>query len=163
MSKYDPAFRDARGAYQRDEWSAVSDVGRAFAAAAATPLGFGEIDGPDGSTCINGRRGEDLRPIQAYVEGRQRDLTPAGVAPVDFDLTRVLSPGRLTDAEVGAVTRLALREVLPCELVGERGFRVFFGYDYLVGVRGDDACAAAVAAVRALGIFVEETGPRPGG
>ena len=30
ITKYNPAFRDERGAYLKDEWTSVSDVGKSF-------------------------------------------------------------------------------------------------------------------------------------
>jgi len=30
VTKYDPAWRDASGAYIVDEWTSVTDIGRAF-------------------------------------------------------------------------------------------------------------------------------------
>ena len=30
VCKYDPAFRDEKGAYKKDEWTDFSDIGRAF-------------------------------------------------------------------------------------------------------------------------------------
>ena len=30
VTKYDPAFRDSNGSFSRDEWTAISDVGRIY-------------------------------------------------------------------------------------------------------------------------------------
>jgi hypothetical protein len=44
VTKYDPAHRDARGAYTRDEWTAVSDIGRAFGGVVLTEPEYRRVE-----------------------------------------------------------------------------------------------------------------------
>ena len=37
VTKYDPRFRDPSGAYMREEWTAVSDIGRTFGGVTLLP------------------------------------------------------------------------------------------------------------------------------
>jgi len=44
VTKYDPANRDAQGAYTREEWSAVSDIGHAFAGVVLTEPEYQRVE-----------------------------------------------------------------------------------------------------------------------
>ena len=44
VTMYDPAHRDASGAYTRDDWTAVSDVGSAFAGVVLTEVEYQRVE-----------------------------------------------------------------------------------------------------------------------
>jgi hypothetical protein len=44
ITKYNPAFRGEAGASTRDEWTAVSDIGRAFAGAVLTETEYQRVE-----------------------------------------------------------------------------------------------------------------------
>jgi len=118
VTKYDPAYRDPGGAFQRDEWASVSDLGRSFA---GVLLGAAEY-----------QRVED-----AYIVVATALLRGAGVISlmasgleVRTDRLPPLANGVILDlAAAGAVVRRMLPEKIWCCLESENGF-VHVGYDY---------------------------------
>lgn len=44
VTKYDPAHRDRHGAYTRDDWISVSDIGRAFAGVVLTETEYRRVE-----------------------------------------------------------------------------------------------------------------------
>jgi hypothetical protein len=44
VTKYDPAHRTRRGAYTRDEWTSVSDIGRAFSGVVLTEAEYRRVE-----------------------------------------------------------------------------------------------------------------------
>jgi hypothetical protein len=162
VCKYDPAFRDENGAYQRDEWTSVSDIGRSF-------------DGVvlDVHTYLSA---ED-----AYVRAVREFMADAGVSTlrvvslkpaVDLDslrryglpdaneLTRLVDELRegteLSGTELDQVCRLCLREVLPCRLESPGRLVARVGYDYYLHIGTAARSERAIAKVHELGLFVHE-------
>ena len=44
VTKYNPALRDARGAYIADEWTSVKDIGRAFGGVVLTDSEYRRVE-----------------------------------------------------------------------------------------------------------------------
>ncbi|HEY1381745.1 MAG TPA: hypothetical protein VGF55_33410 [Gemmataceae bacterium] len=143
VTKYDPAHRDGAGAYTRDEWTAVSDIGRAFGGAVLTEAEY--------------RRVED-----AYAASAVAFLTEAGVPALTVAGLENAAAARLSFAdgsllrptEVGEVVRRVLREEFWCRLEGAGAF-VHVGWDYYMYVGVPHPCPGAAALARQLGLFVE--------
>ncbi|HEX6673916.1 MAG TPA: hypothetical protein VF486_02670, partial [Actinomycetes bacterium] len=162
ICKYDPAFRDGTGAYQRDEWTSVSDIGRTF-------------DGVtlDASTY--------LATETAYVRAIREFMTDAGVTmlrvaalepPPDLDplvkyqlpdaepLARLAHEIRdgmeLSGTELDLACRLNLREVLWCRLEQPARLVVETSYDYYLHIGTAATSERAITKVHELGLFVHE-------
>ena len=144
VTKYNPAFRDSTGAYTRDEWTAVSDIGRSFDGVVLT-------------------REEYQRVEDAYVAAAIDFLRATGVSSVavvglenhaghtlDFDAGSVLGLD-----QAGEVLRRVLREDFWCRLQGAEGF-VRVGWDYYMYVGVSRPCPEARARAERLGLFVEQ-------
>lgn len=155
ITKYNPAYRNAQGAYLRPEWTAISDVGRVFEGELFTQQ-------------------EYLRVEAAYVQAAY--LLLAGAAPVMLvDLERWASPPEqeresalfqawqaleegalVTSQELGRVVQLILREHTWCSIVHHPSrVRLRFGYDYYMYVHYDQMPNETFTAIEALGLFVD--------
>jgi hypothetical protein len=143
VTKYDPTFRASNGAYARDEWTSISDIGRTFSGVVLTEADY--------------QRAED-----AYVAAAVAFLRDAGVpsvtvveleshaaAPPAFGEGAVLSLD-----EAAGVIRRVLREEFWCRLEGNGGF-IHIGYDYYMYVGVARPCPEAEDVTRLLGLFVE--------
>ena len=53
ITKYNPAFRDERGVYLKDEWTSVSDVGKSFDGVVLTFKEYREIEDNYVSTALS--------------------------------------------------------------------------------------------------------------
>ncbi|AWM35889.1 hypothetical protein GobsT_63800 [Gemmata obscuriglobus] len=143
VTKYDPAHRDSRGAYTRDEWIAVSDIGQAFGGVVLTEAEY--------------RRVEDAYVAAAIAFLREAGVEALSVAGLE-NHARVPLPfadgSSLGLAEAGGVVRRLLRAEFWCRLEGAGAF-VHVGYDYYMYVGVPVACPGAVADARQLGLFPE--------
>jgi hypothetical protein len=83
ISKYDPRHRDQHGAYQRDEWTASSDIGKAFVDGVLTEREYLRVEGP-------------------YVSAVRRLWNEAGEPPLQIQgLETYGAPGPLGDVGFG--------------------------------------------------------------
>lgn len=143
VTKYDPAHRDPYGAYTRDEWTSVSDVGRTFVGVVLSEAEY--------------RRVEDAYANVAVAFLREAgiwSLTVAGLENHSAVPLPFADSSPLGLAEVGEVLRRVLREEFWCRLEGAGAF-VHVGYDYYMYVGVPNPCPDAAALAVQLGLFVE--------
>jgi hypothetical protein len=119
VTKYNPAFRDASGAYLADEWTSVTDIGREFGGVTLTSDEYGRVE-------------------QAYIdsalaflkEGGQTSLRIEGLENPAGCALNVGEGSVVSIEQVGDLIRqILLREEFWCRLEGRDGF-VHFGWDY---------------------------------
>jgi hypothetical protein len=158
ISKYDPAHRDAKGAYTRDDWTSVSDLGGTFEGEDLTPEAYQAVEDAYvaaveaflEAASVDSLRVNDLAEIDLEGENVQGlGLTPARPP------TSLVEGGWLDREAVSIAVRLALREAIWCKLEAQGRFFIHFGYDYYLYIGSERPCAEAVAQVRELGLFAE--------
>jgi len=143
VTKYDPALRDASGAYTRSEWTAVSDVGSSFNGILLTELAY-------------------LRIESAYIAValaflRESGVTSLVVNSLENHRKTELTIGEgthLSLAQIGATLSRLLREEFWCRLEGADSF-VHIGYDYYMYIGVPVVCPKARQLATAHGLFVE--------
>jgi hypothetical protein len=143
ITKYNPAHRDAAGAYLAEEWTSHSEIGQSFGNVAFTS--------------------DDYQAVEdAYVAVAEAFLQEAGVTDLAVagleahgDEPHVFEGERLTVQQVGSVVRALLRERFWCRLEGAGAF-VHVGYDYYMYVGVSRECPRASAAAKAHKLYVEK-------
>lgn len=157
VSKYDPDFRLPNGAYQRDEWTSVSDVGRVFDGRVVTCSEYllAEASYVQAVQCFMNQSGQTtLRVAGLEVGDLCFDGLPCGLADeTGMRVRAVVDGAQVSGSELDWIVRLALREALWCRLMGDDGFYVHFGYDYCLLI-GCDLLNAAPPQLPP-GIFAE--------
>lgn len=158
VTKYDPAFRDERGAYLKDEWTSVSDVGTPFDGVTLTFEEYSKTEDAYVSTALSfvseaGLDALTITYLETYgvAEARAEDLQ--GIA---FDPKLAKQGLALSCAALDDVCRLVLREILWCKLESGSGFYIHFGYDYYMYIGSPVPSEKAIAHGRQRGLFVEE-------
>jgi hypothetical protein len=144
ITKYDPSFRNHAGAYTRDEWISVSDIGQSFAGVTLTREEYERVEG-------------------AYVEAAIAFLREAGVSALSVEglenqrghVLNFREGSLLSLEQVGDVLRRILREEFWCRLNGVGGF-VHVGWDFYMYVGVRCPCPAAQVRATELGLYVEE-------
>ena len=146
VTKYDPRFRNASGAFTRDDWTSVSDIGLKFNGVPLTPAAY-------------------IRVENAYVSSAISFLTEAGVNSLAIDslenhrehqaTTSTLTDGHDCNLLACAdIARLNLRAEIWCRLIADFAF-LHFGYDYYMYVGVPFECPNAVKYATEAGLFVE--------
>jgi hypothetical protein len=143
VTKYDPAHRNRSGAYTREEWTAVSDIGRSFGGVVLTEAEYQRVEDAYATAAIAFMR--DAGVPSLMVAGLENH---SGL-PLPFGNGTALS---LTDA--AEIVRRVLREEFWCRLEGAGAF-IHLGWDYYMYVGASRPCPGAAALARQLGLFVE--------
>jgi hypothetical protein len=144
ITKYNPAYRDAKGAYTADEWIRFQDVGRSFAGVILTTE-------------------EYARTEDAYAKAALAFLTEAGLSALNVNglENRTKQPlsfhegSTLALNEIGDVIRRVLREEFWCRLEGAAGF-IHIGWDYYMYLGVPHPCPEARASAVEMGLYVED-------
>ncbi len=146
VTKYDPNYRDASGAFKRNEWIAHSQIGDTF---------------DDGLLTV----GDYLTAENAYVQAAVSFLSESGVNSLAIDSLEnahsydcsalILANGHdCSLLEIADITRLVLRDSIWCKLVGDSAF-LHFGWDYYMYIGVPAECPIATLAATESGLFVE--------
>ena len=155
VTKYDPRFRDPSGVYARDEWTAVSDIGRAFGGVTLTADEYERVEAAYTSTVV-------AMLAEAGVEA----LTLNGLEQHGDIRAPFAERAVVPMARVAELARGVLREEYWCRLESPHAF-VHFGFDYYMYVGVPEVPSRALAHARERGLFVEEVKspylPREGG
>jgi hypothetical protein len=159
ISKFNPIYRDEKGAYQRDDWTSASDIGHVF-------------DGKELSL-DDYLRTED-RYIQAITAfAQESDLSYFEVVDLDIDIDNmskhinnelshiakdleIFNGKYINIDEIDKICRLVLRDLIWCKLEITNEFYVHFGYDYYAFVGSIHPCTQAIHMAQDLGLFIEQ-------
>ena len=143
VTKYDPAKRDASGAFLGDDWTSIADIGKPFAGVVLSEDRY-------------------LMMEQAYVQAAASFMREAGIsslAVTDLEIPSHLSEvpeerSKLSIDEIEPVLRALLREKYWCRLEDAQAF-IHVGYDYYMYVGVPRACPEAERKSRESGLYVE--------
>ena len=150
VTKYDPALRDPRGAYTRDDWTSFGDVGRTFGGVVLTLAEY--------------QRVEDAYVAAALAFLREAGVSSLAVAGLEDHAAASppLGEGSVLHLEpLADAIRRVLRGELWCRFEGAGAF-VHLGYDYYMYVGVPEPCPASCALAARFGLFVEDL-PSPYG
>jgi len=146
VTKYDPSFRDANGAFLRDDWTSYSDIGRIYS---GTPLSESEYLVVESAYLLSVEeflREAGIETLQLRgLENNTRRVLPQFIQPLAL----------LSISQCVEFARIALREVAWGKLVAPGRACVHFGYDYYMYLGLPTKCPMAIAAAHARGLFVE--------
>jgi hypothetical protein len=144
VTKYNPAFRDSSGAYNKDEWTSVKDIGRSYAGVMLTREEYERIENAYASAAL------------AFLsEGGLSSLRVEGLENKQMHELHFRSDSNLPLDEIDDAIRRILREEFWCRLEGDGGF-VHFGWDYYMYIGVSHPCPTARERTVELGLYVEE-------
>jgi hypothetical protein len=158
ITKYNPSFRDEHGAYLKDEWTSVSDVGKSFDGELLTFDKYREVEDAHVSTALSLVSEAGLAALTVmYLEAHNVDTAKAkDLLGITFDPKLVRTGMELSGEALSDLCRLVLREVLWCKLESANGFYLHFGYDYYLYVGSPASSERSVAYGKRAGLYVEK-------
>ncbi|HEV2916429.1 MAG TPA: hypothetical protein VGW78_01645 [Candidatus Babeliales bacterium] len=155
ITKYNPEYRDSRGAYLRDEWTSYSDIGKKFQGIIFDYDTYLKTE----STYINAiiTFMECLHLDKLCINKQDSYRNDSNIAYISkyFSDTTVLRDGACFDkTAITNISRLVLREQFWCKLEADSMY-VHFGWDYYMYIGSNKKCSSAVTTIKKTGLFVE--------
>jgi hypothetical protein len=135
VTKYDPALRDADGAFHSDDWTSISDIGHSFNGVALSESEYLRTE--DGYVKAVLEMMEKGGVDSFCITGLSRSRLPERADSEDGVLEACISVRTneiVTGLRLEQLVRGCLREYIWCRLVGRGGAYVHFGYDYYMYV-----------------------------
>jgi hypothetical protein len=144
VTKYNPALRDARGAYLHDEWIMFSQIGLEIGGVVLTKREYERVE-------------------QAYVDSALAFLNEGGLTSLRIEglenrKNLALDFGEQSNVSIehlGVLIRQILREEFWCRFEGHDGF-LHFGWDFYMYVGVPYHCRAAEQLAKSVGLYPEE-------
>lgn len=159
VTKYNPKFR-RRGAFQVDDWTSASDIGKSFQGKILTLEQYLEMEDEYVSALSSFLRESQLTSLQVTnLETdlpRPLQLEALGLAAPLGEISGIQEGALLSPAEIETVCRLNLRELMWCRLEIPERFYVHFGYDYYMYIGSAFECPESISHAASVGLFVEE-------
>jgi hypothetical protein len=141
ITKYNPNYRNDKGAYLREEWISVYDIEKSFGSTKLTRQHYIEIEELyiNAACCLYASSGKpDLYMKKLEKQDREYAFLDKYNLSYSKDVIAGLHDGMLiTDAELFMkICKMCLRSILWCKLESYNGFYIHFGYDYYMYVGG---------------------------
>lgn len=160
ITKYNPSFRDERGAYQREEWTSIYDVGREFMNKPFTIHQYIETEALyiKAIEIIRKCFKVDLLKVVSLEKNKYNEREEfKNVYTSDmYSLYHDVREGAFIDLEqLANLSKLILRENLWCKLEANSRMYIHFGFDYYIFIGSSFNCSQQINAIEALGLFVE--------
>lgn len=152
ITKYNPQYRDDRGAYLKSEWTCYSDIGKTFEGKTFTLTEYLKIE-------------------DAYIQGvilfmeclnldslRISCLEKNGRRPKKFiadNKLEIVNNSYVNKENIIHIIQLILRNEIWCKLK-TKAMYVHFGYDFYMYIGSIKPCDSIIKKIELSGLFVEK-------
>jgi len=166
ISKYNPEFKDNFGRYLKEDWTAISDIGKAFDGKVLSSEDYFEMESNYIKAVyeildffnLKSLNVQDVRKSFKY--DRFMEFINERKVAYNEDLIKLYnnleSIKVLEYQEIGLFCRLLLREDIGAKLFYPRKIKIFICYDYLLGIYSNRSIEKVIPRIIDLGLFVEE-------
>lgn len=165
ITKYNPLFRDEKRRYLRDEWTAISDIGKIFSDGKLTLKAYKIVEdnyinailkvmqfvGAPYLTVDNVRRSFPYNEFQNLIKNYQELYTKE---ILDIYL-QVKNKDKLDKSAIDKFCRLLLREDIGAKIYYQDKLEVFIGYDYLMSIHSKISLDNIIRELEGMELFIE--------
>ncbi|MBE6091130.1 MAG: hypothetical protein E7206_24505 [Clostridium beijerinckii] len=168
ISKYNPSYRDNDGRYLKEEWTAISDIGKAFDGVKLSIEEYKKIEdsyikviqlimnyvGVQFLTIDKVVRSFSNEKFEElFIATEYRHLYTSEILDIYH---RVRDKENLDKERIDQFCRLLLREDIGAKIFYQNKIKVFIGYDYLMGIHTSKSLEKLIPEIEELGLYVEE-------
>jgi hypothetical protein len=156
VTKYNPQYRDDRGAYLKDEWYLYSQLGDTFEGKVLTYEQYIEKENAYVNAIIFFMTCMDERTlcIDMPEANRNRCCNTVDLLDQTVDVALFKHGLELNQQSISTLARLMLRDLVWCRLESSKMY-VHFGWDYYMYIGVDKPCKRAIKQSERTGLFVE--------
>lgn len=166
ITKYNPLFRDDEGIYFKEDWTAISDLGKTFDGEKLTIDKYKVTE--DGYIKaillimnylnvpylkISGvTRSFSFEKLQELIEDYRELYTNKMLDTY----SKVNTFDRIDKKNVDVYCRLLLREDIGSKVYYSRKMKIFIGYDYLMSIHTSKPLDPLISLIEKIGLYVED-------
>ena len=159
ITKYNPIYRNSLGAYLKDEWTSISDVGKVYENGEFTIDEYLKIEDGyiEAILLFMAFLNLESLPVTYLEKSNTWDNKRTAYSKSMFKLYKKIKVGKqINTKEMGDAARLVLRELLWCKIENESMF-VHFGWDYYMYIGSSKEIPKLLKKkIESWGLFVEE-------
>jgi hypothetical protein len=158
ITKYNPAYRNEKGWYLRDDWTCYSEIGIRNNGEIFTLQEYLDAENKYIQAIIQFMKCNKITFFQ--VNDIEKSFNPEK----DLNSTQEMIEIRkkiknrsfVSEKDLENVCKLILRNYLWCRLKNDETMEVHFGYDYYMYILSKSMCEKAISNIERSGLFVEE-------
>ncbi|PGM59763.1 hypothetical protein [Bacillus sp. AFS053548] len=166
ITKYNPSFRNDKGAYLKEDWIAISDIGEYFDGQQLTNESYKKVEDNYIKAIhiimdylaipyLNIKNVMESFSLEFFKNKMKKYPELYNKETLDL-YTNVKGYKDLNKENIDLFCRLLLREDLGSDIFYPRRMKVFINYDYLMGVHTSKCLAPIITYIEELGLYVEE-------
>jgi hypothetical protein len=160
ITKYNPAYRNSLGSYLKDDWTAISDIGKIYKNQKFTIDEYLKVEDRYIEVILLFMIFLNLKSLYiTYLEKNNTILDNKNIpySSSMLELYEKISVGKqINIKEVSDIARLVLRELLWCKLENKNMF-VHFGDDYYMYIGTSKEISESLKKkIESLNLFVEQ-------
>jgi hypothetical protein len=160
ITKYNPDFRDENGAFQHEDWTAISDIGKKFSGRILTFEDYLLIEDKYISSALHFLNEASLAGLCVVgleqKQDQKRDSKDIRFSKIDYKRKAFREGMQANGSDIPQLCRLILREIIWCRLESNQNFYIHFGWDFYMYIGTSVWPDASVDFARQQGLFVEE-------
>ena len=157
ITKYNPAYRNEKGHYLKDEWTAPCDIGKEFEGVELTLEKYLEVEQAHTDAILILMRNLNVgsfKVIQLMKVGYE-DLAGERNAELKKFYDALHGDQTIGIDQIPSVVKLFKRELIGGKLFSEE-LEIHFGYDYYMYAVSKDQSEKSVAEINESGLFAED-------
>lgn len=164
ITKYNPKYRSDRGAYMREDWTSISDIGITYNKKILNRDGYLEVENNYLAAlsiifAYFNSKGVIVKKLEknfSYSEVKKRMFNIIG-ADVEGNFNSIKNNDVLNLQKAIMVSTFILRETMWCELVDvEKNFIITFGYDYYLYCECNSLSDEIIEQIEEKNLFVDK-------
>lgn len=166
VTKYNPSFRDDEGLYLKEDWTAISDIGKTFDGEKLTAESYKKTEDSyikaihlimdylrvPYLTIMDVRQSSSFEMFQEIIKKYQKLYSEE---MLKYYLN-VKNNDKLTKENVNVYCRLLLREDIGSRVFYPRRMKVYIGYDYLMSIHTSRPLDPIIPLIEEIGLYVED-------
>ncbi len=163
ITKYNPKYRNEAGAYLKDEWTSVGDVGETFDGLKLTFEEYKKYEDAYLEAVLLTMKANGIDSLKIRWYGKMQDYESIEESLEDMDIVEVkkyvkeLKKGQeIKQDNIALTVRLILREIMWGKLLKKNVFYVHFGYDYYMYIGSRANMDDVIKIIGEKGLFAEE-------
>lgn len=166
ISKYNPEFKDNQGRYLKEDWTAISDIGKVYNGKIFSSEDYLKMEDNYIKAIYKILNFHNLKTLKvddvrkSFIQEKFLELINKRKIVYSQHLlnfyNKIESMETLEYQDIDLFCRLLLREDIGAKLFYPRKLKIFICYDYLLGIFSSRSIEKVIPEIQDLGLFVEE-------